>query len=68
MLTKIYHAPADWIVANTDARDRRSFGFWTFVISLVLAPILGDVLFYLTGVSLLALIPNFTAETPVEGE
>lgn len=68
MIGRLYHGPADWLVKHTDARDRRSFGFWTFAISILLAPFLGDVLYFLTAISLLALVPNFTAETPVEEE
>lgn len=44
------------------------FGFWTFVVSLLLAPIFGNLVFFVTVLSLLALIPNFTSETPVETE
>lgn len=44
------------------------FGFWTFVVSLALAPFLGSLVYFVTALSLLALIPNFTSETPVETE
>jgi hypothetical protein len=68
MIRRFFYGPPAWIVRHTNAEDRRMVGFWTFVISVSLAPMLGDVLYYLTGISLIALIPNFTAETPVENE
>jgi len=67
-LSKWYHAPADFLVEKTSARDRRSFGFWTFILSVIGAYFFGRAVLYLTVLSILALIPNITAETPVESE
>jgi hypothetical protein len=68
LLSKIYNGPADLLVAKTSARSRRSFGFWTFALAIVGAIFFGTIVLYVTILSLLALIPNITAETPVENE
>jgi len=65
---KFYHSPADFLVARTSARGRRSFGFWTLVFAGIGAIFYGKAVLYVTLLSLLALIPNITAETPVEAE
>lgn len=58
----------DWIVNHFPSRARRAFGFWTFIISVALSPIFGRAILFVTAISLVALIPNFTTETPVEVE
>jgi hypothetical protein len=63
-----WHAPGDWIVAHTTARDRRSFGFWTVVLAIVGAFFWGQAVLYVTVLSIVALLPNITSETPVEHE
>lgn len=68
IVSKIYNGPSDWIVEKTSARSRRSFGFWTLILAIIGALFFGRVVFYVTLLSLLALIPNVTAETPVEHE
>lgn len=68
MIHTFFYGPPNWIVKHTTAEDRRMFGFWTFVISVAMFPLFGDVVLYVSALSLLALIPNFTAETPVEAE
>jgi hypothetical protein len=55
-------------VEHTNARDRRTFGFWTLVIAVVGATFFGGKVLYVTILSILALMPNLTAETPVEEE
>lgn len=67
-IRRFLYGPPAWIVEHTNAEDRRMFGFWTFVISVLLFPVFGKVVLYVSTLSLLALIPNFTAETPVEDE
>lgn len=62
------YSPPAWIVDHTTAEDRRTFGFWSFVVSLICFPIFGRISLYISSLSLLALIPNFTAETPKEDE
>jgi len=44
------------------------FGFWTVVLSIVGAFFFGHAVLYVTVLSVLALIPNFSTETPVEEE
>ena len=58
----------DWLVLRFDSRDRRAFGFWTLVASAVGAVFFGRAVLYVTILSILALIPNFSSETPVETE
>jgi hypothetical protein len=65
---RIYYGPADWLVEKTSARGRRAFGFWSFALAVGLTPFFGRAVLYVTLLSLLALIPNFTSETPVENE
>lgn len=60
--------PPDWIVCRFSSRDRRAFGFWTFVAAFVGAFFFGSMVLYVTALSILALVPNFSAETPVEVE
>ena len=67
-MSRILHGPPDWVVAHTSARSRRTFGFWTAVIAILLFPFLGSLVWFVSALSLLALVPNFTAETPVEEE
>jgi hypothetical protein len=68
LLRVIYYGPSDWLVARTTARGRRSFGFWTLVLAVVGAFFFGSKVLFVTVISLLALMPNLTAETPVEEE
>jgi len=68
MIRRLLYGPPAWIVDHTSAEDRRTFGFWTFVLSVVTFPIFGRVVLYVSTLSLLALIPNFVSETPKEDE
>jgi hypothetical protein len=68
MIAKLYHSPGDWLAAHTNARDRRSFGFWTLTLAIVGAFFFGQAVLYVTVLSILALIPNVLSETPVEIE
>lgn len=65
---KLWHGPSDWLVNHTSARDRRAFGFWTLIAAVVGAIFFGSAVLYVTVLSILALIPNVTSETPVEHE
>jgi hypothetical protein len=74
-LSKVYYGPSDWLVAHTTARGRRSFGFWTLTIAIIGTLVLivfglGSYVWFLwiAFLSVVALIPNVTAETPVEEE
>ena len=75
MIGRIYHGPGDWFSTRFSSRDRRSFGFWTFVLSVVgtiVLQVLGvrDAIWFLwlAVLSVFALYPNFSSETPVEIE
>lgn len=68
MLELLFHGPADWLVAHTDARDRRSFGFWTLVFAITGTFFFGTAVLWVAILSVIALVPNITAETPVEEE
>jgi hypothetical protein len=68
MFNRIIFGPPDWLVEKFDARDRRAFGFWTIVFSIIGAIFWGREVLYVTVLSILALIPNFASETPVEEE
>ena len=67
-MSRLFFGPSDWLVEHTSARSRRAFGFWSFLVAVALTPFFGRTVLYVTLLSLLALIPNFTSETPVEDE
>lgn len=62
------YGPPNWLVGKFGSEDRRMFGFWTFMLSMAALPIFGTKVFYVSLLSNLALIPNFSSETPVEIE
>lgn len=64
----VFHGPADWLVDKTTARDRRAAGFWTIVAAIVGAIFWGSEVLYVTILSIVALVPNLSSETPVEDE
>ena len=68
MLGRFFYGPPDWLVAKFDSRDRRAFGFWTLLLAAVGAIFFGSKVLYVTILSVLALVPNFSSETPVEEE
>jgi hypothetical protein len=68
MLARAFYGPPDWLVTKFTSRDRRAFGFWTVVVAAILTPIFGRAVLYVTILSVVALIPNYAAETPVEKE
>ena len=68
MLERVVYGVPDWLVDRFDSRARRAFGFWTLVLSIVGAFFFGREVLYVTVLSIVALVPNFSAETPVEVE
>lgn len=68
MIKKIIFGPPDWVVEKFDSRIRRAFGFWVIVFAVIGAFFWGKEVLYVTVLSVLALVPNFTSETPVEEE
>ncbi len=67
-MKRIFYGPPNWLVAKFSSEDRRMFGFWTVVVAAALAPIFGRAVLYVTILSVIALIPNFSTETPTEEE
>jgi hypothetical protein len=65
---RLFYDPPNWIVNKFSSEDRRMFGFWTIVLSAVGAVFFGREVLYVTILSIIALIPNFASETPVEDE
>lgn len=68
MIRRAFYGPPNWLVAKFSSEDRRMFGFWTIVVAVVLYPIFGKYVLYVSALSIVALIPNFASETPVETE
>lgn len=64
----VLYGPPNWLVERFTSEDRRMFGFWTIVVSVVLYPFFGRQVLYVSALSIVALIPNFASETPVEQE
>ena len=67
-LRRLLYGPPNWLITKFSAEDRRMFGFWVLVVSAILAIPFGRSVLYVAWVSVVALIPNFTSETPVEHE
>lgn len=67
-MKRLWYGPPNWVVTKFSSEDRRAFGFWTIVVSAILYPFFGKYVLYVSALSILALIPNFAAETPVETE
>jgi hypothetical protein len=65
---QLWYGPPNWLVKRFSAEDRRAFGFWTVVLAATGAFFFGHEVLYVTVLSVVALIPNFTSETPVEDE
>ncbi len=63
-----FYAPGDWIAHKTTARGRRAFGFWTLVLAVIGSVFFGRTVLWVTILSIIALIPNVSSETPVEEE
>ncbi len=67
-MSRLFYGPPDWLVTKFSSRDRRAFGFWTIILSIVGAVFFGRTVLYVTILSIVALIPNYAAETPTETE
>ncbi len=76
MISRIFHGPSDWFVANTSARMRAALNFWLlilwFVPGAVIWFMLKDALWFVGFMSIYAIWVShwggFSAETPVESE
>ena len=67
-MRRFFYGPPNWLVTKLSAEDRRMVGFWTIVLSIIGAIFFGRAVLYVTILSIVALIPNFASETPVETE
>lgn len=67
-MRRLIYGPPNWVVARFDVEDRRAFGFWTVVFAAIGSFFFGREILYVTALSVVALIPNFTSETTVEVE
>lgn len=67
-MRRLFYGPPDWLVRKFTVADRRAFGFWTVIFAAAGAFVWGREVLYVTVLSILALIPNFSSETPVEDE
>lgn len=68
MIRAFFYGPPNWLVTKFSAEDRRMFGFWVVISSIIGALFFGTEILYVTVLSIVALIPNYTTETPVEEE
>ena len=67
-MRRVFYGPPNWLVDRFSTEDRRMFGFWTIVAATLGAFFFGREVLYVTALSIVALIPNFASETPVESE
>ena len=67
-MRRLVYGPPNWLVTKFTSEDRRAFGFWTLVLAALGALFFGKQVLYVTLLSIVALIPNFSSETPVEVE
>jgi hypothetical protein len=65
---RVLYGPPNWLVEKFSTEDRRMFGFWTIILAAVGAVFFGREVLYVTILSIVALIPNYASETPVETE
>jgi len=68
VIRRLIYGPPNYLVAKFSSEDRRAFGFWTLVFASVGAVFFGKQVLYVTILSIVALVPNFSSETPVEVE
>ena len=68
VIRKVIYGPPNWLVDKLSAEDRRMFGFWTIVLAIVGAFFWGREVLFVSILSIVALIPNYASETPVEIE
>lgn len=68
MIRRAFYGPPNYLVTKFSVEDRRAFGFWVVIAAALGTPFFGRYVFYVTILSVVALIPNYTTETPVEEE
>ena len=67
-MRRILYGPPNWLVSKFNTEDRRMFGFWVVVFSVIGTIFFGTSVLWVSILSVVALIPNYTTETPVEHE
>jgi hypothetical protein len=65
---RILYGPPNYLVDKFTAEDRRVFGFWVIIFAIIGSVFFGSKVLWVTILSVIALVPNFTSETPVEKE
>jgi hypothetical protein len=65
---KIFYGPSNWLVKKFSAEQRRAFGFWVIIFATIGTIFFGTSVLWVAILSVIALIPNYTTETPVEEE
>ena len=68
MIRRILYGPPNWLVVKFSAEDRRMFGFWTIIFAICGTLLWGSEVLWVSVLSVVALIPNYASETPVETE
>ena len=68
MIRRILYGPPNWLVVKFSAEDRRMFGFWTIILAICGTLLWGSEVLWVSVLSVVALIPNYASETPVETE
>lgn len=68
MIGRVIYGPPDFFATRFSSRDRRAFGFWVVVFAIATFPFFGGRVFYVAILSVVALIPNYTTETPTDVE
>jgi hypothetical protein len=63
---RILYGPPNYLVDKFTAEDRRMFGFWVIIFAIIGSIFFGSRVLWVTVLSVIALVPNFTSETPVE--
>jgi hypothetical protein len=65
---RFFYGPPNWLVTKFTSEDRRAFGFWVIVAAVIGSPIFGSKVWWVTLLSVVALVPNYSTETPNEIE
>ena len=68
MVRRVLYGPPNWLVLKFSAEDRRMFGFWTIIFAVIGTIMWGSQVLWVSVLSVVALIPNYASETPVETE
>lgn len=67
-MRRVVYGPPNYFVTRFTAEDRRMFGFWILIAAALGTPFFGSSVLWVAILSVVALVPNYTTETPVEQE